>query len=262
MKSRKSGFTLIELLVVISIIALLVSILLPALNAAREHARTVVCLANVRSLQLAWVLYANDNKDCIVGGDTARPGSEHPKYDWVQMPQTEAGAVSYATVEDHMRGLRRGALFTYTQNTEVYYCRSDKRRDQYISYLSYSIQANMCGENAPHYYLNKKSSVVKTSQIMTPNEKFVFLEENDLRGTNVGSWMMGADSNHWVDSIAIWHNQKTNLAFSDGHAETHVWAEEDTLGLQPAEWQAHLVGFDNRDFEFMKRGYVAAFTVY
>lgn len=57
------GFTLIELLVVVSIIALLVSILMPALERARKQARQVVCMARLRSLSQAAMLYAIDNED-------------------------------------------------------------------------------------------------------------------------------------------------------------------------------------------------------
>jgi prepilin-type N-terminal cleavage/methylation domain-containing protein len=61
--SRPSGFTLIELLVVISIVALLVSILLPALRAARESAKTTQCQSNLRGLAQAGAIYASDWKE-------------------------------------------------------------------------------------------------------------------------------------------------------------------------------------------------------
>ncbi|MCE5187177.1 MAG: prepilin-type N-terminal cleavage/methylation domain-containing protein [Planctomycetaceae bacterium] len=61
-RRQPPGFTLIELLVVISIIALLLSILFPALSAARAAARSVVCLCNVRRLAVAGMLYTNDHK--------------------------------------------------------------------------------------------------------------------------------------------------------------------------------------------------------
>jgi prepilin-type N-terminal cleavage/methylation domain-containing protein/prepilin-type processing-associated H-X9-DG protein len=59
---RTRGFTLVELLVVIGIIALLISILLPSLNRARETANRVKCSANLKSLGQSLLLYANDNK--------------------------------------------------------------------------------------------------------------------------------------------------------------------------------------------------------
>ncbi|BAM04060.1 prepilin-type N-terminal cleavage/methylation domain-containing protein [Phycisphaera mikurensis] len=64
-RSSRSGFTLIELLVVISIIALLIGILLPALGAARDTAQNLKCLANVRSLGQAGYTFATDHKQHI-----------------------------------------------------------------------------------------------------------------------------------------------------------------------------------------------------
>ncbi len=55
---RLKGFTLIELLVVIAIIAILMAILMPALNRVREQGKRAACLSNVKQLTLAWLMYA------------------------------------------------------------------------------------------------------------------------------------------------------------------------------------------------------------
>src|SRR5690349_15569992 len=64
-RSSRAGFTLVELLVVIGIIALLISILLPSLNRAREQAYRVQCMSNERQILSAVLLYANQWKGML-----------------------------------------------------------------------------------------------------------------------------------------------------------------------------------------------------
>jgi prepilin-type N-terminal cleavage/methylation domain-containing protein/prepilin-type processing-associated H-X9-DG protein len=78
MKIRK-GFTLIELLVVISIISLLMAILLPSLNKARESGRRAVCLSDLRQLTTSWSLYASDNGEKLVNGAPTPGNVDDPR---------------------------------------------------------------------------------------------------------------------------------------------------------------------------------------
>ena len=65
-RERQIGFTLIELLVVIAIISVLASMLLPALSRAREKARSIKCVSNIRQMSLSYQLYADDHNDEVV----------------------------------------------------------------------------------------------------------------------------------------------------------------------------------------------------
>ena len=70
----RKAFTLIELLVVIAIIAILMAILMPALNRAREQGKRAACLSNVKQMTLAWILYADDNDGKMASGNTSLGG--------------------------------------------------------------------------------------------------------------------------------------------------------------------------------------------
>lgn len=82
------GFTLVELLIVIGIVALLIGILLPALNQARQMSRRTKCLSNLRSMAIAQAMYAAENKNLLV---VAGDGSYAPQGSWIGLLEPYAG---------------------------------------------------------------------------------------------------------------------------------------------------------------------------
>ncbi|MEN6384739.1 MAG: type II secretion system protein [Phycisphaerales bacterium] len=246
---NKRGFTLVELLVVISIIALMLAILMPSLQKAREQGRSVVCLGNIRSLSTAWMLYSEDNRGQLVGSwdglQRSTPGNpKSATIDWVDYPQYANGKFvmplySGSTVEQEQNGIKKGRLWAYLTNIAVYHCPADVRSSKSAEsnpaksggYRSYSTSGAMNGD----WVLPKYAALFKkTVDIKGPSDKMVFIEMMDRRGVNQGPfWVEPGDTTYsvWINTPGIYHNKITGIGFADGHSEMRRWVSATTVKL-------------------------------
>jgi len=273
---KLKGFTLIELLVVIAIVALLTSILIPALRFAKQQSSGAVCLGNERALIIAWYIYQEGNDSKLVGGNPF-PGTENYEISWVQAPQNDAGqtmldasseptATGTLAYEYEVLGIRRGKLWPYLETAKVYHCPGDRRKLQPTNsaYRSYSILWTMNGSYGESYESNPIYDTGEVAhkyvEIKNPSNKLVFVEDEDNRGWNMGSWVMNPVGDYWTDSLGLWHVDSGTLAFADGHAERHKWRDKRTIEYfsNPYDWSfPHSTPSNpNQDLIFVQKAYL------
>jgi len=237
---KKKAFTLVELLVVISIIALLLSILMPSLRKAREQARSVVCKNHLNQLGLAGAIYSNDNDGWYVPVIDETMGYE---------------ATDYAFFWNTNAAFRK--ILGWTNNNDddtsryvlpkKFWCPTDRRvRDDaywddatWVNRLSYAYNMTDWGNDSTDPYIWPTEMVDNgnylghhANRIKRASEKIMFVDAGDLwthkkgadyknhwdkYGSDIEFYRGGASAGLSPSPTMYRHDESINLAYYDGH---------------------------------------------
>ncbi len=229
---RKKAFTLVELLVVIAIIALLMAILMPALNRVREQGKRVVCLSNLRQLTLAWIMYADENDDKLVNGDTREYEWDGAYvaggYHYREKPWVDKDWEAWMGPNEKIKAIKDGGLYEYTKTLNLYKCPTGRKtRNEYRLYAI--VDAMNCKGWTDRPDMPGSIMLKKKGQIQESAYRFVFIDDGGTGGATRGGWTCFVKEKKWWDPPPIRHGDGTTFSFADGRAEHRKWRDPQTI---------------------------------
>jgi type II secretory pathway pseudopilin PulG len=261
-RRRPGAFTLVELLVVIGIIALLVSILLPALSKARESANKTKCLSNIRQVAMGFFSYCNDNKGAfpyMAGGGTQL------YEDWIwwttaTVPNNLGGG---GTFFDQLPNHGIAGYLNLQKDPKILYCPSDDAKTHargqpnpypfsYVLSNLYTSEYKATGGTglfqnlAPNYF---KLIVSKITQVKNTSEKILVFEESEATIDDGNGSIWCVPSQFGYTNLPAYRHDKKNFHDVQGELSPQV-------GKIPNQDCKGVVGFCDGHADFRDRVYI------
>jgi prepilin-type N-terminal cleavage/methylation domain-containing protein len=244
-RTRRAAFTLIELLVVIAIIAILASLLLPALNKGKLKAQNVQCMSSHRQLCYAWRMYSEDNQDALLFA------SEDPYHPETIAASWVTGTLNFNPANrsnwDPDENITKSPTWPYCgRSLGIWKCPADRSfvivdGEQKPRVRSMSMNVFLGGWGGTDGYWGPPFSDYKIYRKQTeladpgPSKVFVFLDmrEDSIDmgnfGTRMAGWPDDPGSYGFFDLPGYYHHFACGFSFADGHSEIRRWRDSRTM---------------------------------
>jgi len=207
--THRRAFTLIELLVVVAVISVLIAITIPALRAARSHARRIYCRSNLRQIDLCYNLYLDDHDGRLYRKESFMQRDCHFTFGGWNPPQ--------------FTGVPR-PLNNYVGKRETFKCPSDTHPLDVYMQNGNSYVANILITNMPAMFyptnIAKRNVIHDLIYDSCENFKRVIERPSDLVWITEDPWWCVWDV-MWLEECRNWHQKRHyyNVAFMDSHIE-------------------------------------------